>query len=280
METRQTRGRRRCWWLLGLLTVLLLAGAAFFWHWRSPSTILYRGMELKVKREVPPSRYRSEKFVMDGQGRMGYKSLRGEARLGIDVSYYQGEIDWQAVAADGVEFVLVRLGYRGYGNGEIRLDPCFEANLRGAGEAGLDVGVYFFSQATTPQEAAEEADFVLETLAGRELEYPVVFDWEWIRPGEDARTDHMTGQAVTECAAAFAQRIEAGGYQPMLYFNPDMGYLDYDLAQLKAWPFWLARYSAVPDFYYDFDLWQFSHTGRVAGIEPDVDLNLDLRPVK
>lgn len=279
MEKRQTQGRRWPWWPLVLLAVLLLVGV-LFWRWRTPSTILYRDRELAVQREVPRSHYKAEHFLMDEQGRMSYKNLHGEARLGIDVSYYQEDIDWEAVAADGVEFAIIRVGYRGYGSGAIKLDQRFEENLQEAKAAGLEVGVYFFSQAITPQEAVEEADFVLAVLAGRELEYPVVFDWEWIEPGKNARTDHMTGQTMTECAAAFAQRIEAGGYEPMIYFNTDMGYLDYELAQLKEWPFWLARYSTQPDFYYDFDLWQFSHTSQVAGIEGNVDLNLDLRTVK
>ena len=279
MEKRQTQGRRWPWWPLVLLAVLLLAGV-LFWRWRTPSTILYRDRELAVQREVPRSHYKEDHFLMDEQGRMSYKNLHGEARLGIDVSYYQEDIDWEAVADDGIEFAIIRIGYRGYGSGAIKLDQRFEENLQEAKAAGLEVGVYFFSQAITPQEAAEEADFVLAVLAGRELEYPVVFDWEWIEPGKNARTDHMTGQTMTECAAAFAQRIEAGGYEPMIYFNTDMGYLDYELAQLKDWPFWLARYSTQPDFYYDFDLWQFSHTGQVAGIQGNVDLNLDLRTVK
>lgn len=279
MAKRQARkgGRRR--WPILVLAGVLLAGAAF-WYWRTTSTILYRDRELPVKWSVPKSHYRAEHFQLDQRGRMGYENRKGKAKLGIDVSYYQDAIDWKAVAEDGVEFALVRLGYRGYGSGDIKPDLRFEENLQGARAAGLELGVYFFSQATTSQEAVEEADFVLETLAGRELEYPVVFDWEWIKPGENARTDHMTGEAITECAVAFAQRIEEGGYQPMIYFNTDMGYLDLDLKQLRDWPFWLARYSSQPDFYYDFDLWQYSHTGRVAGIQRDVDLNLDLRPVK
>lgn len=275
------RRERRGGWKLPLLALLvvLLAGAAA-WYWWKPDTILYRDRELKAQRGVPRSKYRVEHFIPDERGRLSYEHGGKKARLGIDVSYYQGEIDWQAVAADGVEFAMIRLGYRGYGSGAIAEDERFEEYFRGAREAGLELGVYFFSQAVTVQEAQEEADFVLRLLDGRELQYPVVFDWERISPGREARTDGLDGETMTQCAAAFAQRIQDGGYQPMLYFNRDMGYLDYDLKELKRWPFWLARYDVTPDFYYDYDLWQFSHTGRVAGIEKDVDLNLDLRPAK
>lgn len=147
-------------------------------------------------------------------------------------------------------------------------------------EAGLAVGVYFFSQAVSVEEAVEEADFVLELLNGRPLDYPIIFDWETIPPSRDPRTFYVTEEEVTACALAFANRIEEAGYQPMLYFNPEMGYLAYDLSQLDHIPFWLARYENTPDFYYDYDLWQFTHQGTVAGVEGHADLNLDLRTLK
>ena len=156
------------------------------------------------------------------------------------------------------------------------MDERFQANMEGALEAGLDVGVYFFSQATTVAEAEEEADFVLEAIRSYPVRYPVVFDWEYITTGQ-ARTEGMDGQGITQCAAAFCELVSVAGYTPMVYFNQDMGYLVYDLKSLDSSLFWLAEYDSKPDFYYDFDMWQYTHTGTVPGIEGSVDLNLAFR---
>lgn len=135
------------------------------------------------------------------------------------------------------------------------------------------MGVYFFSQAVTPEEAEEEADYVLDILDGQELAFPVAFDWETIA-GDEARTDGLDGETMTRCAAAFCKRIEDAGYRPAVYFNQTQGYLRYDLRELTDYELWLAEYDSAPDFYYHFDLWQYSHTGRVDGIQGDVDLDL------
>jgi GH25 family lysozyme M1 (1,4-beta-N-acetylmuramidase) len=213
-------------------------------------------------------------------GRVSYWTDYHRARVGVDVSYYQGEIDWQAVAEDGIDFAILRLGYRGYTEGGLLSDSRFQYNLQGAAQAGLEVGVYFFSQALTPEEAQEEADFVAQALSGYALDYPVVFDWEYIISGDAARTDNATGETVTQCARAFCDRIQSLGYEAAVYFNQDMGYLTLDLAELSDVTLWLAEYDDAPDFYYDFDLWQYTETGSVAGISGAVDLNLDMRPVK
>ena len=157
--------------------------------------------------------------------------------------------------------------------GGLFLDQTFEKNLRGALDAGLEVGVYFFSQAITPEEAEEEADYILEVLDGQALTFPVAFDWEPIT-GDEARTDGLDGETMTRCAAAFCKRIENAGYRPAVYFNQTQGYLHYDLRELTDYELWLAEYGTVPDFYYHFDLWQYSHTGRVDGIQGDVDMDL------
>ena len=204
---------------------------------------------------------------------------RQDSFPGIDVSSFQGEIDWKQVKQSGIRFAMIRLGYRGYTEGGLRMDSRFEENIRGALEAGLEVGVYFFSQAITPGEAEEEAEFVLEALEGYELAYPVAFDWEPITPGKEARTDALDGETLTQCAAAFCRRVSQAGYVPQVYFNKELGYLVYDLAELKDWSFWLAEYDTAPDFYYGFDLWQYTHAGSVAGIQGNVDLDLDLRSV-
>ena len=266
--------------LWGLVLLAVAAGGFQLWRLsRQPVTFLYRDMTLQALEGVAVNRYQEDGFSTLPSGAVTYTQDGRQARQGIDVSFYQEEIDWQAVAGDGIDFAILRLGYRGYTQGGLNVDARFEAYLQGARAAGLQVGVYFFSQALTPEEAREEARFVLDTLDGRALDYPVFFDWEFITHDDQARTHGMDGETLTQCAAAFCQEIEAGGYTPALYFNRDMGYLFFDLSRLDQYSFWLADYDSTPDFYYHFGLWQYTHTGRVAGIEGDVDRNLDFSPV-
>ncbi len=241
-----------------------------------PEYITYRDQQLLVVEGLDKNTYDPEAFTTDSQGWVQYEKDGQRAALGIDVSVYQGEIDWQAVAGSGIDFAMIRVGYRGYSQGTLQMDERFQANMEGALEAGLDVGVYFFSQATTVAEAEEEADFVLEAIRSYPIRYPVVFDWEYITTGQ-ARTEGMDGQGITQCAAAFCELVSVAGYTPMVYFNQDMGYLVYDLKSLDSSLFWLAEYDSKPDFYYDFDMWQYTHTGTVPGIEGSVDLNLAFR---
>ena len=180
------------------------------------------------------------------------------------------------MADAGVDFAIIRVGYRGYSQGAIQPDTNFQKNMEGALKAGLDVGVYFFSQATTVREAEEEADYVLEAIRNYPVTYPVVFDWEFI-DGQQARTDEIEGERMTECAKTFCELVRAGGYTPMVYFNQEQGYLYYQLDQLDEFSFWLAEYDEKPDFYYDFEMWQYTHTGTVPGIQGNVDLNLAFR---
>ncbi len=206
-------------------------------------------------------------------GVVRYVGTAHRARQGVDVSEHQEEIDWAAAAADGVEFAVIRIGFRGSTEGGVYPDARFEDNCRGAREAGVDAGVYFFSQAVDPEEAAAEADFVLETLGGRTLELPVFFDWE---PAEDAgaRTGDMDGETLTACAGAFCRRIEAGGYRAGIYFNRQQGYREYDLGALKDWAFWVSDPNERTDFYYAVSMWQYSFDGRVDGIPGRVDRDI------
>lgn len=238
-----------------------------------PITFQFGDILLTPLEGMPLNPYNPEAFSVDGKGRVVYEQNGHRAKTGIDVSTHQKDIDWQAVAADGISFAMLRLGHRGYSEGGLFLDQTFAQNLQGALDAGLDVGVYFFSQAITPEEAEEEAEFVLDALGGRKLSFPVAFDWESI-PGDTARTDGLDGETVTRCAAAFCKRIEDAGYKPAVYFNQTQGYLHYDLRELTEYTLWLAEYDAVPDFYYHFDLWQYTHKGQVDGIQGDVDLDL------
>lgn len=241
-----------------------------------PETFQYGGQTLVAMEGMPRNPYAPEDFSIDERGRVTYEKDGISAKTGVDVSFYQQDIDWQAVAADGIDFAIIRLGYRGYTEGGLMMDERFETNVQGALDAGLEVGVYFFSQAITPEEAEAEAAFVLHAIEDYEITGPIAFDWEPITSGQNARTDGMTGEVLTQCAKAFCAQVAQGGYEPAAYFNQDLGYLHYDLRELTDYTLWLAEYDQKPDFYYHFDLWQYTHTGTVAGIEGNVDLNLML----
>lgn len=221
---------------------------------------------------VPVNRYDNAAFVKT-DGRMEYVGGDRASLAGVDVSSHQGTVDWAKVAADGIDFVIIRCGGRYYGSGKVFEDKQFKSNIRGALDAGLQVGVYFFSQATNQTEALEEAQFVLDTIADYPVDGPVVFDWENIGT-DSARTDGMTSAQVTAAANAFCGRIKAAGYQPMIYFNQYIGYLLYDLDQVTQYPFWLAEYTDKPTFYYHFEMWQHTSSGSVDGITGKVDRNL------
>jgi GH25 family lysozyme M1 (1,4-beta-N-acetylmuramidase) len=196
-----------------------------------------------------------------------------EALFGVDVSRYQGDIDWSKAAADGVAFAIIRMGYRGYDTGKLVTDEFFDANMRGALSAGLRVGTYFFSQAVNAAEAVEEAEMVLAGIAPYNVTFPVVFDIEEIS-GQNARTDALTAAEVTDVAIAFCERIAAAGYTPMIYANPKWFVSRMELGRLESYAKWLAQYYKTPAYPYAFSLWQFSSSGSIAGIKGNVDLNL------
>lgn len=206
------------------------------------------------------------------------------ASLGIDVSSYQETIDWQKVKESGIEFAMIRAGYRGATRGALREDTCFQANYEGAKAAGLKVGVYFFSQAVTEAEAEEEAGYVLQLLQNKELDYPVVFDWEVtevVENGVDvSRTKAVTGAEVTSFAQAFCKKIGKAGHTAAVYFNRNLAYDYYDLEKIKDYDFWLAEYRNIPAFYYDFQMWQYSDNAQVQGISTPVDINISFKNYK
>lgn len=199
-----------------------------------------------------------------------------DVKMGIDVSEHQGSIDWAAVASDGIDFAIIRAGYRGYSAGGLFTDAYFDGNIKGAAANGLDVGVYFFSQATNPEEAAEEAEYLLSILKGYPADtvtLPIFYDWESIDTDE-ARTDGISGEIITECALAFTAKLEEAGYESGVYAYRKLGYFSYDLPRMTHLKWWVATLSDYPDFYYKHDFWQYSITGNVKGIEGDVDRNM------
>ena len=225
--------------------------------------------------DVPVNKYDATCFY-NVNGVMQYASENTETQSGIDVSQYQYDIDWAKVKASGINFAIIRVGCRGSSTGSIVLDNYYEKNIKGAIAAGLDVGVYFFSQAITVDEAKEEANYVLKNISGYKLKYPVVFDWEPV-DSSSARTNGLDTNTLSNCASAFCGIMKDNGYTPMVYFNTQTGYLQYNLSMIDSNDFWFAGYTDVPSFYYNFQMWQYSETGTVAGISGNVDMDLCLK---
>lgn len=233
------------------------------------------GKAIPAYKTVEINNLDSSLFKTDENGRMTYNDPAVGYYSGIDISRYQGEIDWKAVAADGIDFVILRIGGRGYGEkGIMFADDNFETNYNGAIAAGLKVGVYFFSQAVSTAEAKEEAEYMLGLLGNKKIDYPVVFDWELIENEPNARTNGVSNETVTDCANSFCETVKNAGYKPVIYFNRSLGYDQYDLSRINHYDFWIAEYKQAPEFYYNFSMWQYTKQGKVAGIEGDVDLNI------
>lgn len=219
---------------------------------------------------LPPSRYAPEDFQMDGDS---LTCSAANTVMGIDVSSHQGKIDWQAVHKAGVEFAFIRLGYRGYEAGNLQNDVYVDLNLKGAREAGIQVGAYFFSQAVTAEEAQQEAEFALKILGGFSLDLPLVYDWEYV--SDTARTANVDKKTLTDCTLAFCTAVEKAGYRPMVYFNTaQVQKLDMEL--LERYPWWLAKYDLQQDFPCQVDMWQYTNQGTVPGINGKVDINVNV----
>lgn len=250
-------------WILALSSVLaVMIGIALFLKPEEPS------------RQAPPPETThpttsTKDYVYD---KNGFLSCTTKASIpGIDVSHHQGQIDWAQVKASGIEFAIIRLGYRGYQDGKLHVDEQVEQNLTGAKAAGLKIGAYIFSQATNTAEAVEEAQFALQILGETSLDLPLVYDWEYI--SDSARTAHVDGDTLMACVRAFCGEAEQAGFEPMVYFNQDLAKTKLDLEALQ-YPFWLAMYSDSLRFAHEVRCWQYTDSGSVPGIHGNVDIDL------
>ncbi|MDE5746304.1 MAG: Ig-like domain-containing protein [Acetatifactor sp.] len=196
--------------------------------------------------------------------------LTGAGVMGIDVSKHNGVIDWNAVKNSGVSYVIIRCGYRGSSLGGLIVDPMFHTNIKGATDAGLKVGVYFFTQAVDRVEAVEEASMVLDLIKNYRISYPVFLDVE----SSGGRADGISRETRTEVCKAFCQTIQNGGYTAGIYANKTWLNEKIDPGQLGAYKIWLAQYASTPTYTGRYEMWQYKSTGRVSGISGDVDLNL------
>ena len=257
---------RRALILLLAFIALLAAGIAF------------RSCTQETEAPEPQPFYNHAAFARNGQFYEYVTETVTAHKTGVDVSDHQQWIDWSAVRKAGIQFAYIRIGYRGSTEGDMYQDDYFEYNMAGAKDAGIERGVYFFSQATTPAEGREEAQFVLDTLDGAKLDYPVAFDFEIAALGVDSRAADLNSEEASAVAQAFCETITAGGYDVILYGN------GYDLARyseelLARYPVWYAEYGALPAYTEEYVLWQYASEGHIDGIQTIVDLNLDLSPV-
>lgn len=229
---------------------------------------------LPLQEDLAFNNYVDGNFITDENGLVSYQEDGATVtKKGIDVSKYQGEIDWAAVKNDGVDYAIIRVGIRGYSEGGIMEDEFFRKNMEGAIANDIPVGVYFFTQALNEEEALEEANFVIGMLQGYSLTYPVYLDIEDVKKA-DCRTNNLTVEERTNNAKVFMEAIAEAGYQPALYGNMKTYLLMLDLASLEQYDKWFAGYT-LPIYYpYEYKMLQYSEKGRVAGISGQVDVNI------
>lgn len=197
-------------------------------------------------------------------------------KTGIDVSKFQGDINWSKVKKDGIEFAFIRCGYRGYETGKIVEDEKFEDNIKGCNEVGLDAGVYFFTEAISEAEGIEEAEYVLNLLEEYEVsvQLPIVVDLEQSANVSKSRTTNISQEDRTKIIIAFCERIKEAGYEPMIYGNLKSHMRMTDIHELEGYKKWFAYYRTPLRYPYKFDIWQYTAAGSVDGIKGDVDMNI------
>ena len=196
-----------------------------------------------------------------------------EVKNGIDVSRFQGEIDWKKVKAAGIDFAIIRAGLRGTTEGKLLVDDFFKANIEGATENGIDVGVYFYSQALDEDEAKEEVQLILDLIEPYKIKYPVVIDVESAE-SDSARTVDLSTDDYELVVKTFCDMVSNAGYKPMIYGNVKSFTLLMDAIDVDNYDIWIAYYGTPLYYPYHFNIWQYTSSGRVDGIDGDVDLNI------
>lgn len=208
----------------------------------------------------------------DGSENTEFKFAGDNARLGIDVSKWNKTIDWEKVKEDGIEFAIIRCGYRGASSGALVLDPMYKRNIEGAIEAGIPVGVYFFTQALDEVEAVEEASMVISLIEDYDVDYPVFLDSE--SAGGRGRADALDAEERTNIHKAFLETVASAGYETGIYASRNWLNDELNVTEVSQYKTWLAEYADIPVYDKYYHMWQYTSKGTVNGIETRVDLNL------
>lgn len=228
---------------------------------------------LLISPYLPKHDYDFTKLVCQSDLMKYYEDGSQVSYVGAEISKYQDYVDFVELKKAGIQYVMIRVGVRGYGSGQLVLDENFTDNMKRAGDAGLQIGVYFSSQAITTEEAAEEAQMVLDALQDYKISYPVAFDMSFV-DNDTARIESLSKSEKTEIAKTFLEAVEAGGYMPMLYGDKEWLIKEIDMSKLTAYDVWLSQLQDVPDYPYRFNMWHYTSTAVVDGIAGYADLSI------
>ena len=221
--------------------------------------------------EVARHDYKKDCFVLE-KHKMYYRGdTKYRERLGVDISHHDGDVNWKKLKKEGFDFVILRVGYRGYQSGSLNEDRNFEKNIKGALKAGFDVGIYIFSQADSEKEALEEAEFVLRKIKDYNITLPVFYDPEIIRD-DSARSDGISGEQFTKNAIVFCETVKKAGYTPGVYSNMLWEAYEFDLSKFSDYIIWYADYEAKPQTPYRFEFWQYAEKDGDIKAPYDVDV--------
>ncbi|MDE7222516.1 MAG: glycoside hydrolase family 25 protein [Acetatifactor sp.] len=202
-----------------------------------------------------------------------YEDGRQISFVGVDISKAEGYVDFNKLKKAGIDFVMLRVGARGYSSGQLVIDEYFSDNIKRATDAKLEVGLYFFSQAITEAEAIEEALVVLQQLEGYTVKYPIAFDMEYV-DNDTSRVEGVSRADKTTIAKAFLDTVRAAGYEPMIYGDKQWLIKQIDLSKLTGYDVWLSQLEDVPDYPYRFSMWQYSRDASIDGISGYANLNI------
>lgn len=222
---------------------------------------------------LPKNEYDYTKLVCQSDLMQYYEDGRRVSYVGADISKYQDYIDFVKLKKSGIHFVMIRVGARGYGTGQLVMDDHFTENIKRATDAGLQVGVYFSSQAITAEEAEEEAKLVLEAVEDYKLTYPVAFDMEFAE-NDTARIETLSRAEKTEIAKTFLDLVSEEGYLPMIYGDKEWLIKEIDMSKLTAYDIWLSQLQDIPDYPYRYTIWQYTKSASVDGIAGYANLNI------
>ncbi len=241
-------------------------------------TNVYIPARERILGQIPVNSYKLENFYID-DGYMAYHDDEGNklSRLGVDLSYHQEHVDFAALKESGVEFVMLRCGYRGYSEGGLVKDEKFDEYARACNEYGIPLGVYFFTQAVSVEEAVREAEFTIDLIRDYDISYPVAFDTEYVSD-KGARTNltEIEEDLRSDMCIAFCEKIREAGYYPMIYASENWIRRDLDYEKLQDYDFWAPQYLEENDFMYDFTIWQYTERGFIKGVDEEVDLDISM----